>query len=149
MKDFFSLWVFWIIQNEFGEVLLVLRNDYAFWNLPWWWLEHGEAPREWVVREVKEETGFDVKVEKLIGVYSKEWENDIVMTFLCAVIWWTMTLNNEAKEISFFSYDALPINTPPKNVERIMDFIHQNHASPVLKIQWWLSTKEWFAGLSL
>jgi 8-oxo-dGTP pyrophosphatase MutT (NUDIX family) len=39
-----------------------------------------------VVREVKEETGFDVEVLKLVGLYSKPYHDDLVFVFDCEII---------------------------------------------------------------
>lgn len=56
-----------------GEVLLThwRRGKMHGWTLPGGGIESGEDPRDTVVREVKEETGLDAKVGKLIGVDSR------------------------------------------------------------------------------
>lgn len=48
-------------------------------------MESGEAPWEAVIREIKEETGLDASVDRLIGVYAKEGKDDLVFLFLCKV----------------------------------------------------------------
>ena len=58
------------IFNEKGEVLLQRRGDSNTWGFPGGAVEIGETPRQAAVREVKEETGLDVEVEKLLGVYT-------------------------------------------------------------------------------
>ena len=60
------------------RVLLCHRRDHDLWNLPGGALEHGEAPRDGVIREVKEETGLEVEVSGLAGVYSKPEADDVV-----------------------------------------------------------------------
>lgn len=143
MKPSFAIGVFAIIKDENNRVLLCLRNDYNFWNLPGGVLEDGEAPWQGVIREVKEETGLDVEVVKLIGIYPKQDKNEIVFSFECKVIGGEITLNEEAKDIQYFSYDTLPKNTPPKNVERIEDALKDGH-EVVMKVQTWQSTMERF-----
>jgi ADP-ribose pyrophosphatase YjhB (NUDIX family) len=48
------------------------------WTLPGGRVEHGEDPYDTVVREVAEETGYQVRVEQLLGVDSRtrrvEWD---------------------------------------------------------------------------
>ena len=58
------------IFNEKGEVLLQRRGDSNKWGFPGGAVEIGETPQQAAVREVKEETGLDVEIEKLLGVYT-------------------------------------------------------------------------------
>ena len=53
-----------------GEVLLMQRADNAHWGLPGGYVELGESVAAACAREVFEETGVRVDVERLIGVYS-------------------------------------------------------------------------------
>ncbi|KKT00114.1 MAG: NUDIX hydrolase [Candidatus Nomurabacteria bacterium GW2011_GWF2_43_8] len=130
----FTIGVFGIIFNEQRKVLLVHRTDYDLWNLPGGGLEKREPPWEGVKREVKEETGFDVEVKKLVGFYSKKDQDDLALSFLCKIIGGQATLNNEADKIEYFEVDKLPLNTIPKQVERIKDAL-QNSDITILKIQ--------------
>ena len=70
-----------------GEhVLLAHRRDIDWWNLPGGGMEVGETVDEAMIREVREETGLKVRVEQLVGVYSKPQKQEVVLTFRCAVI---------------------------------------------------------------
>lgn len=110
----FTIGVFGLIFNEKAEVLLCHRRDYDLWNLPGGKLESKETPWEGVIREVKEETGLDVEVVKLTGIYSKSTEKDeIVFSFLCEIIGGELTLNKEADKIEYFRLKNIPINTSP------------------------------------
>ena len=141
MRPTFTIWAFAIITDAEDRVLLCLRHDYDIWNLPGGGLESGESPWEGVVREVKEETGLEAEVTRLVGVYSKPDKDEIVFLFTCKVIWGEITLNDEAKDIQYFAHDALPKNTPPKQVERIDDYF-SGQTETVLKIQGGKSTIE-------
>ncbi len=59
-----------LIMDTHGKVCLVKRTDSGIWALPTGWVERGESTEEAVVREVREETGYEVAVKDLIGVYS-------------------------------------------------------------------------------
>ncbi|MBR4085095.1 MAG: NUDIX hydrolase [Lachnospiraceae bacterium] len=58
------------ILNEEGKVLLQRRADTAKWGFPGGAIELGETPEMAVIREAKEETGLDVEVGNLIGIYT-------------------------------------------------------------------------------
>jgi 8-oxo-dGTP diphosphatase len=130
----FTIGVFGVIRDEKDRVLLVLRNDYDLWNLPGGGLEKGESPWEGVVREVKEETGYDVEIKRLAGIYSKPDKDEVVFSFECKIIGGEMTLNEEAKDIKYFSFHEIPKNTSQKQVERIKDLL-KNENETMMKVQ--------------
>ena len=116
----FSIGAFAIIFNEQNCVLLSHRRDMDLWNLPGGGIEIGELPTEAVVREVKEETGLDVVVERLVGVYGKTQKPDeLVFVFECRVIAGEVAQTDEADETAFFEIAEIPVNTSPKEVEII------------------------------
>ena len=53
-----------------GKILLQQRADNREWGLPGGSVEIGETVADAVVREVREETGYEVAVGRLVGVYS-------------------------------------------------------------------------------
>ena len=59
-----------IVQDEDGRVLMIHKTDNDKWALPGGGHEIGESIAETVVREVKEETGYDVEVETITGTYT-------------------------------------------------------------------------------
>ncbi len=58
-----------VVFDEAGRMLLTQRRDLPFWCLPGGRVDPGETPMEAVVREVAEETGLAVEMERLVGVY--------------------------------------------------------------------------------
>lgn len=125
---------FALIFNEQNQVLLCHRGDLDLWNLPGGGMESGESPWQAVIREVKEEVGLIVEVERLAGVYAKPDQDEIVFSFVCRVIEGEPGSSEEADDVAFFATDRLPRNTIPKQVERIQDGLVQvDHT--VLKVQ--------------
>ncbi|SKD28632.1 Putative MutT/NUDIX-like protein [Mycobacteroides abscessus subsp. massiliense] len=59
-----------IVTDEQGRVLLVKRRDNTLWALPGGGHDIGESIEQTAIREVKEETGLDVEVTGLVGIYT-------------------------------------------------------------------------------
>ncbi|MGN2640614.1 NUDIX hydrolase [Nocardia takedensis] len=59
-----------VVRDQHGRVLLIHRTDNDLFSIPGGGLEVGETVAEAVVREVKEETGLDVEVADLVGIFS-------------------------------------------------------------------------------
>lgn len=58
------------IFNDRGEVLLQKRGDSGKWGFPGGAVELGETPEMAAIREIKEETGLEVRIKQPIGVYT-------------------------------------------------------------------------------
>ena len=123
-----------VIFDERGRVLLVHRTDLDCWNLPGGGLIDGETPWATVMRETKEETGYDVQIDVLTGIYLKEAPQEIVFTFRCTISGGEQQLNDEASAIEYYALDALPKNISPKHIERIRDAV-EPQAPVSLKVQ--------------
>ncbi len=130
----FTIGAFAIIFNAQGQVLLSHRRDVDMWNLPGGGMESRELPTEAVIREVMEETGLEVTVERLVGVYGKVDKDDLVFAFVCKVVGGELRLSDEADEHRYFDVNALPPNTLQKQVERIFDAVRDLPA-PVFRRQ--------------
>jgi len=58
------------IMNE-GQILLAKREDFEVWCLPGGGVDDGESLAEATIREAKEETGLDIELTGLVGIYSR------------------------------------------------------------------------------
>src|SRR5688572_13575809 len=59
-----------VVETEGGIVLIERRNEPRGWALPGGFIDYGERVEDAARREVKEETGLDVELVRLLGVYS-------------------------------------------------------------------------------
>lgn len=111
-----------VIQD--GKVLLTKREDFEVWCLPGGAVEEGESLAQGAVREVREETGLDVELEELIGVYSKlGFMNDVhAAVFRAKVVGGALRLQpGETIELGFFAADELPEEIVFGHGRRILD----------------------------
>ncbi|MCG8356778.1 MAG: NUDIX hydrolase [Kiloniellales bacterium] len=99
-----------------GQVLLVREIGDGGWTLPGGWADVNESPREAIVKEVREESGFEVEVTKLAAVYDRRLHphhppmpfHVYKLFFLCAITGGEARPSIETSEVGFFSLDALP-----------------------------------------
>lgn len=59
-----------VVQDQAGRVLMIRRTDNDLYALPGGAQDIGETPVQAAVRETQEETGVDVEVTGLVGIYS-------------------------------------------------------------------------------
>ena len=113
-----------IITDQQGYIVLTKRNDLPVWCLPGGHVESGESLVEAAVREVKEETGLEIKITRLVGIYSRpHWfdgNHDIV--FAAVPVGGQLKADQvETVEIGFFDRSALPEPLLAWNVVHIDD----------------------------
>lgn len=100
-----------IVQNE--KVLLVQRaNDpgKGSWACPAGFVEHDESPEDAAVREVLEETGLVIRVERLLDVFPKKDHGlaDLVIAYEARILNGTMQAADDAADVRWFGRDELP-----------------------------------------
>jgi 8-oxo-dGTP diphosphatase len=117
-----------------GQVLLVRRRDHPAWNLPGGQVERNETPWDAAVRESYEETGLQIEVQRLTGVYSKPSRTEVVLNFEGHVVGGQLVPTLEGVESRYFPVHSLPDPTLPKHVERIHDSAAR-HADVLFRTQ--------------
>ncbi len=61
-----------VVLNDQGEVLLVREKEDGLWTLPGGWVDVGESPSEAVEREVREESGYEVRAVRLLALWDRD-----------------------------------------------------------------------------
>ena len=101
------------IFDENGDILLMERVDGSGWCLPCGWVEPNEKPVEAAVREVREETGLEVEVKQLVGVFTRmpSGKNGphtmIAVVHLCEVVGGELTLSHEGLALRYRPIDEV------------------------------------------
>ena len=121
-----------IFDDERQKVLLTRRSDNGLWCLPGGHMEPGESPAETCIREVKEETGLDVRVVRLVGIYTDpnrmiEYADGtryhmVTMTFEAEPFDGELTVSDETTAYGYFSLEEIVgMELMANNQERITD----------------------------
>jgi 8-oxo-dGTP diphosphatase len=115
--------VFAAIFDERGRILCVKLNYGPLnWTTPGGRVEAGESPVAALVREIHEESGYYAQVERLVGIYSAPFKDDIVLMMTARIIGsdgWAP--DDEIAQMGFFAQAALPEPMNPRVRRRIED----------------------------
>ena len=100
---------------EDNKILLVQERSDERWAMPGGWADVGDIPSEVAIRETKEESGFDVKPIKVIGVFDAnrlggqlELFHAFKIVFLCGLTGGEAATSDETCDVSFFNFNDLP-----------------------------------------
>lgn len=125
VRPLFQVFAAAVIFNANGEVLLVKSTYQRFhpWGLPGGSLDYGESPENAVLREVYEETGLTIAIEKLLFV--KTWTPDRVgLYYICRIADGEFQPSDEVSEFGYFALKNLP-DVRPIDVELIQQIYEE------------------------
>ena len=104
------------------RILLVRERNDGLWTLPGGWADVGDPPSVSAIREVKEESGYDVVVRKLASLYDRDKHGHPPMPyhiykifFICTLCGGAPTDTLETSGVDFFEENGLP----PLSVSRV------------------------------
>ena len=99
-----------IVERE-GKVLMVRRGNepgYGLWSIPGGYVDRGEVVEVAAAREVLEETGLEVEIGTLLGLFSEDGQPVIVAAYAARELGGQLTTGPETLDVGFFSPDDLP-----------------------------------------
>lgn len=122
-----------IIPYPDNKILLIKRNTrpfVGFWALPGGRMDPGETIDQTVIREVKEETGLDVKIVRVVGEYVEKGVREEIQYEYYPTCFVVEPVGGELKkqdseiqEMQLFSLDALPLPLAFEHEKMIEDYV--------------------------
>ncbi|HPG41783.1 MAG TPA: NUDIX hydrolase [bacterium] len=118
-----------------GKILLVQEKSDGLWCLPGGWADIGEGPSHAVAREVREESGFIVRPEKVVGVYDAnrsgrplELFHAVKIIFMCVITGGEATPSEETNDVQFFDFEDLPpLSSNRTNEDHLVEILAHYH----------------------
>jgi ADP-ribose pyrophosphatase YjhB (NUDIX family) len=131
-----------VVADQAGGILLIERTDNGLWTIPGGGMEVGETIAQTAIREVKEETGVDVAVQRLIGIYSNprhvveysdgEVRQQFSVCFACTVTGGQLATSSESRQVGFFAPEKIKAMPVHESIRlRIRDYL-ESHPNPVI-----------------
>ncbi|NYB51729.1 MAG: NUDIX hydrolase [Methanobacteriaceae archaeon] len=101
-----------VITDQHGDIVFIRRKNPPYqgsWAFPGGFVEYGETVEEAVLREVKEETGLEIEIRELLGVYSDPQRDPrghtISICFLAKISEGELRAGTDAAEVSTFTIE--------------------------------------------
>ncbi|MEK7780090.1 MAG: NUDIX hydrolase [Verrucomicrobiota bacterium] len=123
-----------------GKILLVRERSDGKWTLPGGWADVNESPAENVVREIREESGFETRVAKLLAVFDRSkhphepaFPFHVYKLFLhCEIIGGAATQSSETDGVEFFAETELPELSSTRITKAQIHRLFEHQRNPTL-----------------
>jgi 8-oxo-dGTP diphosphatase len=110
-----------VVIDAQDRVLVIRRRDNGAWEAPGGVLELDESFEHGVQREIAEETGISVTVERLTGVYKNLTRGIVALVFRCQPQTLDAHPTAEAREVRWMTRDEVAKNMSPAFAIRVFD----------------------------
>jgi ADP-ribose pyrophosphatase YjhB (NUDIX family) len=110
-----------IVVRDDGRVLVIKRDDNGHWEAPGGVLELDESFESGVQREVLEETGLEVAVERITGVYKNMTRGIVALVYRCRPVGGEPHPTQEAREIRWMTKEEVQSAMVPAFGVRVLD----------------------------
>jgi ADP-ribose pyrophosphatase YjhB (NUDIX family) len=100
-----------VITTEDSRLVLVRRAidpGYGLWVFPGGYVDRGEEVRAAAVREAREESGLEVRLEQLIDVYSYSGNAPIIVVYAATAVGGDLCSDDECLEARLFAAEEIP-----------------------------------------
>jgi 8-oxo-dGTP diphosphatase len=100
-----------IIRNEHDQIVMVRRAiepGYGKWVFPGGFVDRGETVLAAAVREAREEAGIDIRIDRLLNVYSYPGRAPVIIVYVATMTGGTLECDDEGLEVKFVAPEDIP-----------------------------------------
>lgn len=131
-----------VVTNSEDRILLQRRKDSGNWALPGGTMDIGETLAQSIIREVREETGFDVQIQRIVGIYSDpahvfayddgEVRQEFNICVACTIRGGSLHVSKESTAVDFFAFGDIADLPMHESIHiRIRDYL--DDTAPMLR----------------
>ena len=107
------------------DVLLLKREDFRVWTIPGGGTEPGESPADTAIRETREETGVEVALDALVGVYTYARADNLLFLYAAHPTGGAPHTSIESVDVGYFPPDRIPDRILGIHHERLIDGLNE------------------------
>ncbi|MET3984282.1 NUDIX domain-containing protein [Streptomyces sp. PvR034] len=113
------------VAREGGRLLAIRRADNGTWELPGGVLELAESPEAGVRREVLEETGIEIEVDELTGVYKNTTRGIVALAFRCKPSGGAERTSEESTAVAWLTPEEVTAQMSEAYAIRLLDTLDE------------------------
>jgi ADP-ribose pyrophosphatase YjhB (NUDIX family) len=124
-----------LVRTEAGVLLVQQNIGRRLWGVPGGHMDEDETVEQAAQRELREETGLEVALGRVVGFYTVPSENAVSVVFEARRVGGTLQrVTPETADCRFFAPDQLPAEFRPHHRQRVLDFLAGGKL-PVFRVQ--------------
>jgi 8-oxo-dGTP diphosphatase len=127
-----------IIRTATGQIVLVRRAiqpGYGLWVFPGGYVDRGEEVQAAAIREAREESGLDVRIDELVNIYSYPGRSPIIIVYAATATGGELCADEECLEAGLFTREEIPWDSLAfrSTVEALRDYFKIARSDTELK----------------
>ncbi len=100
-----------VLATKDDKLLMVRRGvepEIGRWSFPAGYVDRGEVVEDAAIREVREETGLEVRLNGFVGLYSETNRAVVLAVYSAEIVGGSLRAGHDAQEAAYFSPNELP-----------------------------------------
>ena len=109
-----------VLATRRGKLLLVQRDrapHRGAWSFPSGFVDAGEGLEEAAVREAREETGLDIRIQRQLGAFGSRGDRVVFIAYAARVVAGRIAVGRECQDVRYCDPDSLPLLAFPHDTE--------------------------------